>query len=183
MYICPLPSPTQSHSSGLSQSPGLSSLRQTANFRWLFILHIGRVYASNEVNEPRTYYTEWSKSESKKQILHINTYIWNPERWYWWTYLKGSNGDADIENRLEWTFLRLEFPEVNWWPWANSSTGTLWVLLHKMGPCTHEATWLLSSKPGSFGVFTFQGDNSWWRPVTGISWDCGADWGVWPPLN
>ena len=123
MYICPLPSPTPSHSSRLSQSPRLSSLRHRANFRWLFILHIGRAYASNEVNEPRTYYTEWSKSESKKQILHINTYIWNLERWYWWTYLKGSNGDADIENRLEWTFLRLEFPEVNWWPWANSSTG------------------------------------------------------------
>ena len=22
------------------------------------------------------------------------------ERWYWWTYLQGSDGDADIENRL-----------------------------------------------------------------------------------
>ena len=21
------------------------------------------------------------------------------KRWYWWTYLQGSNGDADIENR------------------------------------------------------------------------------------
>ena len=27
-------------------------------------------------------------------------YIWNLERWYWWTYLQGSNGDEDIENRL-----------------------------------------------------------------------------------
>ena len=26
-----------------------------------------------------------------------NTYIWNLERWYWWTYLQGSNADADIE--------------------------------------------------------------------------------------
>ena len=26
--------------------------------------------------------------------------MWNPERWYWWNYLQGSNGDTDIENRL-----------------------------------------------------------------------------------
>ena len=28
--------------------------------------------SSNEVNEPRAYYTEWSKSEREKQILCIN---------------------------------------------------------------------------------------------------------------
>ena len=53
----------------------------------------------NEVDEPRAYYTEWSMSERKKQI-HINAYIWNLERWYWWNYLQGSNGNTDIENRL-----------------------------------------------------------------------------------
>ena len=31
--------------------------------------------------------------KKKKQLLHINPYIWNLERWYWWTYLQGSNGD------------------------------------------------------------------------------------------
>ena len=56
--------------------------------------------SSNEMNEPRAYYTEWSKSEREKQTLYINAYIWNLERWYWWTYLQGSKGDADIENRL-----------------------------------------------------------------------------------
>ena len=35
-----------------------------------------------------------------KQILHINTYIRTLERWYWWTYLQGGNGDTDIEIRL-----------------------------------------------------------------------------------
>ena len=55
---------------------------------------------SNEVDEPRAYYTKWSKSEKEKQILYINPYIWNLERWYWWTYLQGSNGDADRENGL-----------------------------------------------------------------------------------
>ena len=31
---------------------------------------------SNEVDEPRAYYTEWSKSEIEKQILPINIYIY-----------------------------------------------------------------------------------------------------------
>ena len=34
------------------------------------------------------------------QILCINVCVWNLERWCWWTYLQGSNGDADTENRL-----------------------------------------------------------------------------------
>ena len=34
----------------------------------------------NEVDEPRAYYTDWSKSEGEKQILYINAYIWNLER-------------------------------------------------------------------------------------------------------
>ena len=33
--------------------------------------------SSNEVDEPRAYYTEWSKWEREKQTLYINTYIWN----------------------------------------------------------------------------------------------------------
>ena len=47
---------------------------------------------SNEVDELRTYYTEWTKSE--KQTRYINAYIWNPGRCYWWTYLQGNNGDT-----------------------------------------------------------------------------------------
>ena len=55
---------------------------------------------SNEVDEPRGYYTVWSKSDTAKQTLHINPYVWNLERRYWWTYLQGSNGNVDIKNRL-----------------------------------------------------------------------------------
>ena len=54
----------------------------------------------NEVDEPRAYHTEWSKSEREKQILYIHTHTRNLERWYWWTYLQG---DTDIDNRLEGT--------------------------------------------------------------------------------
>ena len=36
--------------------------------------------SSSEVDEPRAYYTERSKSERERQILYINTYIWNLEK-------------------------------------------------------------------------------------------------------
>ena len=32
--------------------------------------------------------------------MDINAYIWNLEKWYWWNYLQGRNGDTDIENKL-----------------------------------------------------------------------------------
>ena len=34
----------------------------------------------NEVDEPRAYYTEWSKSEREKQISYTNAYIRNLDR-------------------------------------------------------------------------------------------------------
>ena len=37
----------------------------------------------SEVDEPRASYTEWSKSENEKQVLYINTYIWNLDKCYW----------------------------------------------------------------------------------------------------
>ena len=56
--------------------------------------------SSSEVDESTAYYTEWSKSEREKQISSINVYIWNLEKWNWWTYLQGRNGDSNIENGL-----------------------------------------------------------------------------------
>ena len=56
--------------------------------------------SSNEVDVPRAYYTDWSKSERERQIMYINIYIWNLERWYWWSYMQGSKGDTDVKNRL-----------------------------------------------------------------------------------
>ena len=26
--------------------------------------------------------------------------MWNLEKWYWWTYFHGRNGDRDVENGL-----------------------------------------------------------------------------------
>ena len=56
--------------------------------------------SSNEVEEPRSYYTEWNKSERERQIVCINAYIWNLERWYQWSHIQGSKGDTDVKNRL-----------------------------------------------------------------------------------
>ena len=55
---------------------------------------------SNEVDEPRADYTDWSRSERKRQIMYINIYIWTLERWYWWSYIQSSKGDTDVKNRL-----------------------------------------------------------------------------------
>ena len=56
--------------------------------------------SSNEVDEPRAYNTECSKSERERQILCINAHTWNLERWYWQSYVQGSKGDTDVKNRL-----------------------------------------------------------------------------------
>ena len=52
-----------------------------------------------DVDGPRDCHTEWSKSEREKQILYINTYMWNLEKWYGWSYLQSRNRDTDVENK------------------------------------------------------------------------------------
>ena len=56
--------------------------------------------SSNEVDELRAYFTEWSKSERERQILYINAYIWNLEGRYRQSYMQGSKGDTDVNKRL-----------------------------------------------------------------------------------
>ena len=56
------------------------------------------IFFWTEVDEPEACYIEWSKSEREKQTLYINAYIWNLEKWYWWTYFLGRSGD--VENGL-----------------------------------------------------------------------------------
>ena len=40
-----------------------------------------------DVGGPRVCHTEWSNSEREKQLLYINSCMWNLEKWYRWTYL------------------------------------------------------------------------------------------------
>ena len=44
-----------------------------------------------DVDGPRFCRTEWSKSEGRKQILYINAYMWNLEKWCRWNYFQGRN--------------------------------------------------------------------------------------------
>ena len=60
---------------------------------WMWVIWI-------EVDEPRACSMEWSKTEREKQVSYTNIYIWDLEKWYWWTYLKGRNRDADVEDSL-----------------------------------------------------------------------------------
>ena len=39
-------------------------------------------------------------SQEEKNKYCMLTYIWNLERWYQGVYLRDSNGETDIENRL-----------------------------------------------------------------------------------
>ena len=66
----------------------------------------------NEVDEPRTYYMQ-SEVRKRKKILYINSYIWNLGKCYGWAYLQGSNGEADIQNRLVNTVVEGE-GGMNW---------------------------------------------------------------------
>ena len=44
--------------------------------------------------------TQSEVSQKEKNTTYQCVYIWNIEKGYWWTYLHGSNGEADIKNRL-----------------------------------------------------------------------------------
>ena len=54
---------------------------------------------SKEMDKPRAYYTDWSKSEREIWVSYTDTYIWNLKRWHWWIYFQGSNGETNIKNR------------------------------------------------------------------------------------
>ena len=57
-------------------------------------------YESVELREMSLEPIIQSEVSQKNKSSYINTYIWNLEKWYWWTYLEGKNRDTDIENRL-----------------------------------------------------------------------------------
>ena len=63
-------------------------------------------------------HTDWSKSEREKQVLYINTYMWNLEKWYRWTGLQGRNRDTDIENKsMDTKWGKGGWDELGDWDW------------------------------------------------------------------
>ena len=98
-----------------------------------------------ELKKNGAYYTEWSKSQRGKQILHTNTYIRNLERWYWWNDLQGSNRDAAMENRLMdrvWDVWREEYGSIHHRLWNRQPMGICWVTQElKPGLCDNLEGW------------------------------------------
>ena len=45
---------------------------------------------------------EVSQKEKNKYLIltDTHTHIYNLEKWYWWTYLQGRNGDIDVKNKV-----------------------------------------------------------------------------------
>ena len=100
--------------------------------------------SSNEVDEPRTYYRKWSKSEREKQISYTNAYIWNLERWSWWIYLQGSYGDADMQNRLVDTEGKKRVGRMKRVAW------TVCITTCKTESWWEFAVWLMELRPGLY---------------------------------
>ena len=67
--------------------------------QWNITSHIKKCICvhSNEVNEPRAYYTEWSKSE--KQVYNINAYM-KFRKTKMTLLLQDSKRDTSVKNRL-----------------------------------------------------------------------------------
>ena len=100
--------PSSAHCSTIYNCQDMKATKFLSTEKWikkLWYTYTMEYYSAikrngTEVDEPRVYFTEWSKSEREKQILHIITYIWNLEKWYWWTYFQGKNRGTDIANGL-----------------------------------------------------------------------------------
>ena len=94
---------------------------------------------------PRDYYIEWSKSQTEKQLSHTDAYIWNLERWSWWTHLQSSSGDTDKENRLMDTAWGGQSGEGGRFEDSNTET---YVTICKIDSKWEFAVWLRELKEG-----------------------------------
>ena len=97
--------------------------------------------SSNEVNKTGACYTEWSISETETPTQHINTYMWNLERW-WWPYMQDSKRyrckqqTFRLSGRWGWYDFQIAMRHVyyhiqNRWPvrtvaWIGHSKLVLW---------------------------------------------------------
>ena len=69
-----------------------------------------------QVDELGVCFTEWSKSDREKRVSHMNAYIWNLERRYWWTRFLFH---ASVLGMDWWVALDPHFSL----PWNSSSAG------------------------------------------------------------
>ena len=66
------------------------------------------------MDEPRDCHTEWSMSDSERQISYNIAYMWNlKKKGYKWTYLQNRNWVTDVKNKLMVT-IRERGGGINW---------------------------------------------------------------------
>ena len=54
----------------------------------------------SNMDGPGDCHTEWSKSDTERQISYDIAYMWNLKKGYKWTYLQNKNRVTDVENKL-----------------------------------------------------------------------------------
>ena len=54
----------------------------------------------SNIDGPRDYHAEWSKSDGQRQIIWYHLYVESLKKLYKWTYLKNSKRLTDLENQL-----------------------------------------------------------------------------------
>ena len=54
----------------------------------------------SNMDGPRDHHTEWSKSDTERQISYDIAFMWNLKKRYKWTYLQNTNRVTDVENKL-----------------------------------------------------------------------------------
>ena len=57
------------------------------------------------------------KSERETQRQYINVHIWNLERWWWWPYMRDTERDTDVKNRLLDSGRRWGWDDLREWHW------------------------------------------------------------------
>lgn len=89
----------------------------------------------NDVDGPRICHTKWSNSETEKQIIYINIYKWNLEKWCSWTYMQGRDRGAengkvgtgkDEEGGMDWESSADMWKTVSGKLPHSSETSSLW---------------------------------------------------------
>ena len=76
------------------------------------------------------------KSEREKQLLYINAYMWNLEKWYRWTSLQGRNRDTDVEKKcMDTKEERMGgWEELGNWVWHIYTIDTMYKIDKQQGP-------------------------------------------------
>ena len=107
--------------------------------------------SSIEMDEPRAYYTEWSKSETEKQISYTNSNtlatsceeLTHWKRLWCWEGL-GAGGERNDRGWDGW----MASPTRSTWVWVNSGSwwwtgrpGVLWSWGHKESDMTERLNW------------------------------------------